>query len=119
MDLAWRLDRAGYKLRPIDTKYLEAIPHSSGVRFKEYPHARQYENAEEMDVIRARKETLVNYGKFGLGVVRRNYRQRVELAPVPTRIFGIGMQRTGTTSLDHAFKILGFDSFHWGPARRH
>ena len=39
---------------------------------------------------------------------------QVELAPLPTRIFGIGLQRTATTSLHRAFQILGFDSFHWG-----
>lgn len=38
----------------------------------------------------------------------------IELKPIPTRIFGIGMHKTATTSLHEALKILGFDSFHWG-----
>ena len=117
MDLSARLDRMGYQLRPIDTKYLDAIPHSSGVRFKDYPHAQQYEKSwrYEQHLIRTRKETVVNYGKFGLGTVYRNFDPTpIELTPLPTRVFGIGLQRTGTTSLDAAFKILGFDSFHWG-----
>jgi len=35
---------------------------------------------------------------------------------MPTRIFGIGMHKTGTTSLDAAFCILGFKSAHWPSA---
>jgi hypothetical protein len=38
----------------------------------------------------------------------------IELDPVPTRVFGIGMHKTATTSLHRAFQILGFDSLHWG-----
>jgi len=35
---------------------------------------------------------------------------------MPTRIFGIGMHKTATTSLHHAFSILGMKSAHWKDA---
>ena len=34
--------------------------------------------------------------------------------PRRPRIFGIGMNKTGTTSLTEALRILGFNAFHWG-----
>lgn len=34
--------------------------------------------------------------------------------PLRPRIFGIGMNKTGTTSLTEALRILGFNAFHWG-----
>jgi hypothetical protein len=61
--------------------------------------------------------TIVNWGAFGCGVAFRNFDPRpVELKPVPTRIFGIGMHKTATTSLHHALEILGYDSAHWKSA---
>jgi N-terminal domain of galactosyltransferase len=71
IDMNFRLERMGYTRRFIDNGYLEAIPHNAQVRFKEYPHARQFENKEEVKVIRARTETVVNGGKIGCGVVRK------------------------------------------------
>lgn len=117
MDLLARMERLGYQRRFIDKKYLNAIPHNADVRFKEYPEARKYETKEEEKRINARTETVVNYGNFGVGkVIKRLYLAEgyATLDPIPTRIFGIGMHKTGTTSLDRAFKILGLDSFHWG-----
>jgi hypothetical protein len=36
------------------------------------------------------------------------------------RIFGIGLNKTGTSSFDAAMRILGFESLHWGgPPVRH
>lgn len=115
IDMISRLQRLGYAMRHIDVSYLGVIPHNAEVRFKEYPHARQYENKHEVRNIGARTVTVANYGRYGIGKVHRNFSATpVELEPLPTRIFGIGMHKTGTTSLDAAFKILGFDSFHWG-----
>ena len=121
IDMIERLKRTGYTIRMIDNCYLNAIPHGPGVRFKEYPHARQYDNAGEFHVIKSRPHTVVNYGKFGCGPVRDHFAahfvprgvQQINLDLLPTRIFGIGLQRTSTSSLHQAFKILGFDSFHW------
>ena len=115
IDMISRLNRMGYNMQHIDNCYLNAIPHSAEVRFKEYPHARRYENKGHLKVLAARTGTVVNYGKFGVGTVYRNYGSApTSLGPVPTRIFGIGMHKTATTSLHAAFQILGFDSLHWG-----
>jgi hypothetical protein len=57
----------------------------------------------------------VNYGQVGCGIVYKDYSDDpMVLRPIPTRIFGIGMHKTATTSLHKAFQILGFDSLHWG-----
>jgi hypothetical protein len=115
IDINYRLQRSGYQMRHIPNCYLRAINHSAEMRFKEYPHAQVYESKQEAENIKARTETVVNYGNFGIGTVRRNFSGKpIELGPVPTRIFGIGLQKTATTSLHKALTILGFDSFHWG-----
>ena len=115
IDIVARLRRAGYAMRHIDNGFLMTIPHGADVRFKEYPHAKQFEHEGETKRIYAQTETVVNFGKFGLGTVYRNCDSTpIELRPVPTRIFGVGMQKTGTTSLHEALSILGLDSFHWG-----
>ena len=49
-------------------------------------------------------------------VVRNLDETPVCLDRVPTRIFGIGMHKTATTSLHAAFGILGIDSAHWNDA---
>ena len=39
--------------------------------------------------------------------------------PSRPRLFGIGLNKTGTTSLHEALRMLGYDSLHWGgPALR-
>ena len=115
IDLIARMNRVGFAMKTIDNRYLNAIAHNSEVRFAEYPHAKQYETQGEWANITNRAETIVNYGKIGCGTVFRNldFSDPFALTPVPTRIFGIGMQKTATTSLHEAFKILGYDSFHW------
>lgn len=117
IDLIYRLQRVGYKIRHIPNKFLSAIRHSSEVRFKEYPHAKEYEYEGYIKIIASRIETLVNYGKFGLGITYKNFNfssLKANLLPsIPTRIFGIGMHKTATTSLHKAFQILGLDSFHF------
>lgn len=37
-----------------------------------------------------------------------------DVDPGRARIFGIGLNKTGTSSLHEALEILGFDSLHWG-----
>lgn len=37
-----------------------------------------------------------------------------ETSPTRPRIFGIGLNKTATTSLHEALTILGFESLHWG-----
>lgn len=103
----------------IEDQFLYVIPHKDGLRFKEYPHAKPdpEKEARSLREIRESDNTVVNFGKFGIGNVYRNFSKvRIPLGPVPTRIFGIGMQKTATTSLNEAFRILGIDSGHWtGP----
>lgn len=113
VDIVARLQRVGFDAESIPKQYLDAIKHMSGLRFKEYPHAAKYETDEEVRAIKLKTNTVVNYGNFGCGEAIRSDGKKVQLDPLPTRIFGIGMQRTGTTSLAHAFRILGFDTFHF------
>lgn len=125
-DFHARLKYLGYYPLEIDGKYLKAIMHNDKMRFREYPHVRPkndtpdqfsllkaYDNAEEFQV----ENPVVNCGQIGMGVVYRNYdRYPIELNTLPTRIFGIGMHKTGTTSLHHALLKLGYDSAHWKDA---
>jgi hypothetical protein len=116
IDLNFRLQRSGYSMRYIPNPYLNAINHTAEIRFKEYPHAQGlYENERQVDILKARTERVVNYGKIGVAHVYRNFDPTpIEFKPLPTRLFGIGLHKTGTTSLHEAFKLLGFDSLHWG-----
>ena len=59
-------------------------------------------------------QIIVGYGHIGCCAVYKNFsEEETVLGPVPTRIFGIGMHKTATTSLHHALKILGMESGHW------
>ncbi len=114
-DFNFRLRRLGYAAREMDRCFLEAVRHNDKMRFREFPHAR--DTSYEFDGVSASTNTIVNFGKFGKGVVFRNSDcTPMELGDVPTRIFGIGMHKTATTSLHAALKILGFDSAHWESA---
>lgn len=118
MDMLFRLRRAGYMEQHIDNRWLNAIRHNAEMRFKEYPHAKIWEEPDVsgmyLQTLAEQTETVVNNGKFGVGTVYKNFKpEPITIAPVPTRIFGIGMHRTATSSLSKAFTILGFDSFHF------
>jgi Sulfotransferase domain/N-terminal domain of galactosyltransferase len=112
-DFNIRLQRLGYAPQEFRAQNLRSIQHSDKLRFRYYPQARDtaqpYDSAPAMDPYTA----VVNFGRFGLGTVRSHADELLTLAPVPTRIFGIGMQKTATHSLDTAFGLLGFDSAHW------
>jgi hypothetical protein len=115
IDLNARMIRMGYTMRFIDNRYLDTIPHGAMIRFQEYPAARQYEQLGAWKIPGNENSTVVNAGKWGCGTVYRNFGDTpIELKPIPTRIFGIGLHKTATTSLHKAFQILGFDSLHWG-----
>jgi hypothetical protein len=119
MDFNFRLQRSGYGVVEMDRRFLEAIPHNDGLRFREYPHAMVSNDDPSMDPYAmvhkvSATSTVVNYGKIGLGTVYRNYSDEpIRLEPLPTRIFGIGLHKTATTSLHAALSILGIDSAHW------
>lgn len=118
-DFNARLIRLGLRPREIDARYLDAIHHGPKLRFKEYPDAEPAEGTYEHPIVPEPDTCVVNFGRFGCGWVRRNFVEAwIELEPIPTRVFGIGMHKTGTTSLNSALNILGFDSSHWTNPRR-
>jgi hypothetical protein len=90
------------------------------MRFKEYTHVscKGYDE-ESLETVHSSDVTVVNNGFIGCGTVYRingHVETALELGRLPTRIFGIGMHKTATTSLHHALKILGIDSAHWKTA---
>jgi GT2 family glycosyltransferase len=124
-DLNIRLKLLGYVPREINAKFLGAIHHSEKLRFKEYPHAQPASDCMEQIVDVDPVSAVVNMGAYGCGHGWRVYGVCQNLIssggyrfePLPTRIFGIGMHKTGTTSLHGALKILGYDSAHWTTPR--
>ena len=114
-DMTTRLNRLGFLPIEIPRQYLDAVHHSDKKRFQEYPHARPAEGASSHQFYPGHDCSIANFGHYGCGTVFRNFdfSNPIKLRPLPTRIFGIGMQKTATTSLDAALKILGFDSAHW------
>jgi hypothetical protein len=114
-DFNFRLRRLGLDRIEIPRQYLGAVLHTDRMRFREYPHAKDEDYGDPFDYNRP---PIANYGKFGMGVVYRNFDPNpIELGPVPTRIFGIGMHKTATTSLHEALKVLGLPSDHWRSVR--
>jgi hypothetical protein len=111
-DFNQRLCRAGYEAHEIPEQYLDVVLHKDKMRFRDYPHAK---DGPGEDLNEEADHIIANYGKIGCGVVYRNfdYSTPITLAPIPTRIFGIGMHKTGTTSLHAALRALGFESAHW------
>jgi|SRR5215831_2564175 len=117
-DFNARLRRLGYEGLEIPRPYLNVVLHNDKMRFKEYKHVRHDQHKyHEFCAVDESTNTVVNYGKFGCGVVFRNFDgPPIELKPLPTRIFGIGMHKTSTTSLHAALEILGYESAHWKSA---
>ena len=116
-DFNVRLRRLGFQAVEIDPRFLTAVSHNDKMRFREYPHVAAAEVAEEFNLPGREEARIVNGGAFGLGVVYKNFgRDPIELSPLPTRIFGIGMHKTATTSLHKALRTLRIDSAHWKSA---
>lgn len=117
-DFNARLQKLDYTPQIIDRQYLEAVPHKDGLRFEQYPHARPAEDSGDEPELAASDGAVVNYGNFGCGTVIKNFDSPpIELKPLPTRIFGIGMHKTATSSLHQALKMMQFDSGHWESGR--
>lgn len=121
-DFNSRVQRMGYTPYEIPPFYLRGIRHTEESRFAEYPEARPKvlggTSCNEQQ-INERAPTVANNGYFGCGVVTWNFtQQRIPLSPLPTRIFGIGMHKTGSTSLCRALNMLGIDAAHWTSARQ-
>lgn len=119
-DFNERLQNSGYTPVEIDPKFLGGLRHNDRLRFKHYPHARPDPSCDSYDIVNPEGNcnTVVNWGCIGEALCWRNFDEtiEIEICRIPTRIFGIGMHKTGTTSLHKALSILGFDSAHWtGP----
>jgi hypothetical protein len=118
-DFNIRLRRLGYSMHEIEPRFLKAIFHTDKMRFKEYRLEEESDSAavEAVEVDES-GETIANLGGFGTGVLFKNFDWEcpIPLNPLPTRVFGIGMHKTATTSLHHALLMLGFDSAHWKSA---
>lgn len=117
-DFDWRLRRMGCHRYTLEDRFMDCIRHNDKMRFKEYPHLRHIHcNSNEL-YIKEATHRVVNFGVIGCGVVYRNYDfiQRYHIKPIPTRIFGIGMHKTGTTSLHEALNIMNLDCAHWPSA---
>lgn len=113
-DFNARLRRLGYSAVEIDKKYLDVVRHNDKMRFREYPHVSTSMGEDQFQLSAERCTSVSNFGKSGVGWLRKHPTgETIYVGNFPTRIFGIGMHKTGTTSLHHALKILGFDSAHW------
>jgi hypothetical protein len=116
-DFDARLRRIGYTKLAVPRRYMEAIKHSDEIRFRNYapgaPQSRE-EVAETFKLWGRKDNRVANHGDFGIGQVVRNFDGRkIDLARLPTRIFGIGLHKTATTSLAAALEQLGFNTAHW------
>jgi hypothetical protein len=117
-DFSTRLRKLKIEPYEIGSLFLDAIHHGPKLRFREYPEAQPDECIYEMPIQCNPYSAVVNAGRFGCGIVTRNFcPEPIELKPLPTRIFGIGMHKTGTTSLQKALQILGFSCAHWPSPR--
>ncbi len=120
-DFNLRLRRLGYKPMENDRRFLNCIRHNDKMRFK---HTSTHEDCEDIsdETVDSSDTTVVNFGKIGCGTIWGTrpadllWDRSYTLNPLPTRIFGIGMHKTATTSLHAALKILGIDSAHWKDA---
>jgi hypothetical protein len=105
----------------IDTQYLGGYNHNDKIRFRDYPYikATAYKYEEPCDT-NASDVIIVNYGKVGCGLVTTPFAPQfhhIHLHPIATRIFGIGLHKTGTGSLWEALRLLGFSAAHWKEAK--
>lgn len=112
-DFHFRVRKLGVVPQKIDRFYLQAVLHSDKMRFREYPEARRL-TTEYHDITVENVDLIANYGQYGMGTLYRNFESHpVVFDAVPTRVFGIGLHKTSTTSLNYAFKLLRLDSAHW------
>lgn len=116
-DFNIRLRMLGYEGIEIDPKYLLAVAHNDRMRFKDYPQAGLLSD-EYFRIPRGSiKRPIANAGWFGCGTVYRNFDFTVPIrVDPPTRVFGIGMHKTATTSLGQALTSLGYNTWHWTSA---
>lgn len=113
-----RLQRLGYTPVEIEARFLDALSHNDKLRFKEYKHAAANKADYFSMTLESCDETVANFGQVGCGRVYRNFdRDHIDLEALPTRVWGIGLQKTASTSLHLAMEMLGFSSAHWLSAK--
>lgn len=119
-DFNLRLRRLGFLGKQIHPRFLDAVRHNDKMRFKDYPEANVTNYEERVEWLMSSDVTIANFGNIGCGSVDKYtvgvVTGPIYIDPMPTRIFGIGMHKTATTSLHHAMRILGFNSAHWTSA---
>ena len=121
-DFHYRLRRFEYKAKEIPRRFLDVVLHNDKMRFRDYPDIVPTTQSEDFQQV-CDESTIANWGKIGCGTVCRRFGSADFppghtrfLNPLPTRIFGIGLHKTATTSLHKALQILGFESAHWKTA---
>jgi Sulfotransferase domain/N-terminal domain of galactosyltransferase len=115
-DFAHRLEVLGFARHGIPRRHLGAVPHGDDIRFANYADGSTSSRGlgPQFRLAGREKVSVVNRGRFGMGAVTKFGDPAVtDLGPVPTRIFGIGMHKTATTSLAAALRQLGFSTGHW------
>jgi hypothetical protein len=116
-DFKSRVKRIAKNPQRIEDRFLYVIPHKDGLRFREYPEAKPTpeQEAQSLKEIRDADHVVANSGRLGMGAVFKNFgtSKPIVLGPIATRIFGIGLHKTATTSLSRALSILGLDAAHW------
>ncbi len=116
-DFHERLVKLGFHGREIDPGYLQAINHNDKVRFREYAHAADVATHEETESAGLFTSRVANASRIGCGTVYRNFDpEPISILPLPARVFGVGMHKTGTTTLATALRTLGIDCAHWPSA---
>lgn len=117
-DFTARLSRLHYEAWQINAFYLNAIMHTDKMRFRDYKHVQIAGYEEDFELVNREHTTIANWGAMGCGTVYRNFdfSRPIALGPIPTRVFGIGLHKTATTSLHTALMLLGLDSAHWKSA---
>jgi len=108
----------------IDISYLERIRHERAERLANL-HPTDKVKSSVKDYIKAYDteggsiiydKVISNNGNIGCGTVFINFSENpTVIHQVPTRIFGIGWHKTGTSSLHAAMGELGLRSKHWIP----
>ena len=115
-DFKCRMRLLGIPSDEIWPQFLRAVRHTDKLRFRDYRHVEKtcYDSSKNPVCPTV---AIVNRGVAGCGKVFRNgSKQPIWLTPVPVRVFGIGMHKTGTSSLHSAFGELGLNSAHWNTA---
>lgn len=119
-----RLKAMGLSSHLIDISYLNRIRHKKNERLENLRASDRRQGGmpnyikayDEVGAPAVYDTVISNNGEIGCGRVFVNFSVRPTIvAKAPTRIFGIGWHKTGTSSLHAAMGELGIRSRHWIP----